>query len=192
MKRTTTALAILIYASVIGVAAAPADLGSGFLGTPWASPPSAVKGLAKAGETGKISYYVSPQKAYKIFDAEVPEVVYGFYEDKFFAVYVNLEEIDAFTQIKRYVQQKYGLPKISRETPGDLTTYSWKTDATRIKLKHYEQTGRLKMSFYYLPITARANAEMRLEEEEGPPEPIFPLTTRRQREAIEHLELLNF
>jgi hypothetical protein len=191
MKLATTLLAVLTITCALAGAEA-AELDSGFMGTPWGAPASGLTGFTKVGEAGKIAYYIPSRQVYKIFDAEVPEVVYGFYEEKFFAVYVNLEGIDVFAQIKRYVQQKYGVPKISRETLGDLTTYSWKINSTRIKLKHYEKTGLLKMSFYYTPISSRASAEMKLEDEEGPPEPVFPLSPRRQRDAIEHLELLNF
>jgi hypothetical protein len=49
----------------------------------------------------------------------------------------------------------------------------------------------MKLSFYYMPIAGRVNLEMRLEGEELP-EPIFPLTGRRQREAIQQMELLSF
>ena len=190
----TSALKMLAAAVVCWMLAVPvqaADLSVGFLDARWASPSADQKGLSPVGSSGKINYYVNHQRAYKIYGTDVSEVVYGYYDDPLFAVYVEMEGIEAFSQIRSYVQHKYGVPKISRETRGDLTTYSWKVDDTRIKFKHYETSGRMKLSFYYMPIAGRVNLEMRLEGEE-PPEPIFPLTGRRQREAIQQMELLSF
>ncbi len=192
MKLTSIiAAAVMAACGAIGAAHA-SDLEKGFMDTAWATPVSELPGLSPVGKDGKVTYYVKPDRAWRIFGTEVPEVVYGFYEEKLFAVYVNLEAIDAFTQIKRYIGQKYGLPKISRETRGDLTTYSWTVKDTRIKFKHGEAYSRMKLGFYYLPITGRLNSELKKELENEPPEPIFPLSERRRKEAIEHFELLNF
>jgi hypothetical protein len=192
MRETIAAFVFLAAACAFAPAAGAAGLDDGFLGMAWGSPPSAAPGLERAGQAGPIGYYVHPRQAYRLFDAEVPEVVFGFYEDRFFAVYVNLEGIDVFARIRHDIQQKHGLPKISRESRSDLTTYSWKAGETRIKLKHYETSGVLKLSLYHLPVASRVNAEMRLGEEEEPPEPVFPLSPRRQREAIEHMQMLEF
>ena len=125
-----------------------------------------------------MAYYVNAQRKYTFFGNEVPNnVVFGFYDDKFFAVYVDIVGIDVFSQIKSYIQKKYGMPKkTSRETRGDLTTYIWRLKETQIKFKHYETSGKMKISFYYLPIAKQANAEIKKALEAEPPEPtIYPL-----------------
>ncbi len=192
MKLTSVIVAALMAACGALGAAHAADLEKGFMDTAWATPVSELPGLTKVGQSGKVVYYVKPDRVYRIFGTEVPEVVYGFFEEKLFAVYVDLEAIDAFTQIKRYIGQKYGLPKISRETRGDLTTYSWTVKDTRIKFKYAETYSRMKLGFYYLPIAGRLNSELKKELEDEPPEPIFPLSERRRKEAIEQMELLSF
>jgi len=156
----------LMVAAVLWMVFAPvqaAELESGFMDTKWSSPAKDLKGFTRVGGSGKIAYYINPQQAYTFFGTEVPDdVVYGFYDDKFFAVYVNIEGIDVFSQIKSYIQHKYGVPsKTSRETRGDLTTYVWKLNQTQIKFKHHETSGKMKMSFYYLPIANQVNAEMK-------------------------------
>ena len=109
------------------------------------------------------------------------DVVYGFYDDKFFAVYANIDGIDIFSQIKSYIQHKYGVPsKTSRETRGNLTTYLWRLNQTQIKFKHHETSGKMKISFYYLPIAKQANAEMKKNLEAEPPGPLFPLNALQQ------------
>lgn len=191
MKPSMKTLAAAVVCWLLSTPAQASDLSVGFLDARWTSPAAEQKGLTPVGGSGKIDYYVNHQRAYKIYGTEVSEVVYGYYDDKLFAVYVDMEGIEAFSQIRSYVQHKYGLPKISRETRGDLTTYSWKVDDTRIKFKHFETSGRMKLSFYYMPLAGRVNLEMKLEGDE-PPEPIFPLTGRRQREALQQMELLSF
>lgn len=192
MKLASIIVLALMAAFAPADAARAADLEKGFMDTAWATPLSELPGLSRVGQDGKVAYYVKPDRAYRIFGTEVPEVVYGFYEEKLFAVYVDLEAIDAFSQIKRYIGQKYGLPRISRETRSDLTTYIWTVKDTRIKVKHGEAYRRMKLGFYYLPISSRLNFELKKEHEDDPPEPLFPLSERRRKEAIEHLELLNF
>lgn len=188
------ALKPLLAALVCWMLVAPAhanDLGVGFLDARWGSPSAEQKGLSQVGGIGRIAFYIYPDRVYSIYGTEVPVVIYGYFDDRLFAVYVHMEGIDAFSQIRSYVQHKYGIPRITRESRGDLTTHSWKIEEIRIKLKHYQTSGRLKMSFYHLPLSGRANLEMQIEGDE-PPEPVFPLNARRQQEAIQHMELLSF
>ena len=188
----------LMVAAVLWMVFAPvqaAELESGFMDTKWSSPAKDLQGFTRVGGSGKIAYYINPQQAYTFFGTEVPDdVVYGFYDDKFFAVYVNIEGIDVFSQIKSYIQHKYGVPsKTSRETRGDLTTYVWKLNQTQIKFKHHETSGKMKMSFYYLPIANQVNAEMKKDQEDEPPEPVFPLSAVRQSEAMrQQMEFMSF
>jgi hypothetical protein len=191
MKAKFTILAAAAACWLLAAPAAANELRLGFLGARWGSPSAEQKGLSQVGSIGRIAFYIHPDRVYRIYDTEVPAVIYGYFEDRLFAVYVHMEGIDVFSQIRSYIQHKYGIPRIVRESRGDLTTHSWKIDDTRIKLKHYQTSGRLKMSFYYLPLSSRANLEMEIEGDE-PPEPVFPLSARRQRAAIQQMELLSF
>jgi hypothetical protein len=191
-------LKTIMVAAVLGMLSAPvqaAELDSGFMDTKWSTSAKDLKGFTQVGGSDKIAYYVNPQRAYTFFGTEVPDdVVYGFYDDKFFAVYATIEGIDIFSQIKSYIQHKYGVPnKVSRETPGNLTTYSWKLNQTQIKFKHHETSGKMKIAFYYLPIANQVNAEMKQAMDDEPPGPVFPLSAVRQSEAIrQQMEFLSF
>jgi hypothetical protein len=162
-----------------------AELESGFMGTKWSAPATELKGFARVGGKEKLSYYVHPQQVYTFFGREVPaEVVYGFFEERFFSVYVDIVEIDLFFQVKSYIQRKYGVPnKTSRDTRGDLTTYIWRLKQTQIKFKHYETSGKMKIAFYYLPIAKQANAEMEKNLEAEPPPIIYPVDPFNKSES---------
>lgn len=182
----------LTLSVLCGGAGEAADLGKEFLQKPWGAPLSEFAGYAHVGGSGKIAYYVNPKQAYTIFDAQVSDLVYGFYDERFFAVYVSLEAIDTYSSIKREIHQKFGVPKISMESRGSLTTYSWKTGDTRIKMKYREAPGAMKLSFYYLPIASEVNLALQRELDAEPPEPLFPLSQTRQKDAVELLDLFNY
>lgn len=175
------AVKTIVVAALLGMLFGPVqamELESGFMDTKWTTPVSDLKGFTQVGGSEKIVYYANSQRKYTFFGNEVPsDVIYGFYEDKFFAVYVDIGGIDLFSQIKSYIQHKYGMPsKISRETRGDLTTYTWRLKQTQIKFKHHETSGHLKISFYYLPIAKQVNAEIQKNLEAETPGPLFPLS----------------
>jgi hypothetical protein len=193
MKAGTTAVILILTGlALCGGAAQAADLGKEFLHKPWGAPLSEFPGYTSVGGSGKIAYYVNPKQAYTMFGVQVTDLVYGFYDEKFFAVYASLEAIETYSIIKREIQQKFGVPKISRESRGDLTTFSWKTGDTRIKMKYRETAGAMKLSFYYLPILNKVNLELQKDMEAEPPEPLFPLSQARQKEAVELLDLFNY
>jgi hypothetical protein len=169
-----------------------AGLDKEFLNKPWGAPLAEFPEHVSVGGSGKIAYYVNPKQAYTLFDIHVANLVYGFYDGKFFAVYASLDAIDTYSTIKRRIQQRFGVPKISMESRGALTTHSWVVGDTRIKMKYSETSGAMKLSFYYAPLAGRANAEMQKEMDEEPPEPLFPLSPIRQREAVELLELFSY
>jgi len=192
MKTVAGAILALALSALCCGALQAADFAKEFLKKPWGAPLSEFPGYANVGGSGKIAYYVNPKQAYMLFGTQLSDLVYGFYDEKFFAVYAGLEAIDTYGAIKSQIQQKLGVPKISMEARGGLTTYSWKTGDTRIKMKHYGASGAMKLSFYHLPIANQVNAELQKELDDEPPEPLFPLSRTRQKEAVELLELFNY
>ena len=208
MKFKVKTIVVAVFLGMLFVPVQAAELESGFMDTQWATPAKELKGFTKVGGSEKIAYYVNPQRKYTFFGSEIPEnVVYGFYDDKFFAVYVDIDGIDIFSQIKSYIQKKYGMPNKTsresrsdlptltsrRETRGDLTTYIWRLNQTQIKFKHHETTGDMKLSFYYLPIAKQVNAEIKKNLEAEPPGPHFPLSPFSSYDGpVSMLEFMSF
>ena len=189
----------IIVAAALGMLFVPvqgAELESGFMGTKWATPAEELKGFTKVGGSEKFAYYANAQRKYTFFGKEASDhVVYGFYDDKFFAVHADIEGIDIFSQIKSYIQKKYGVPsKTSRETRGGLTTFIWRLKQTQIKFKHHETSGKMKISFYYMPIAKQANAEMIKNLEAEPPGFVFPPDPFYQSESPnwQQIEFMRF
>jgi hypothetical protein len=157
MKRLKQLIYILVFMSIgFGILHA-ADLKDGFLGIRWATNISNLADLVKVSEKNDVSYYRNPKKSYTVFDIETPHVVFGFYKDKFFSAYVQVESIQVFNRVIDHLTQKFGPPKKILKVLEQQTIYRWKHEDTKIKLKLHEQEGKMKLSFYYAPLSVKAN-----------------------------------
>jgi len=165
-----------------------ADLQEGFLGTYWGIHISELTGFSKVSQKGDVSYYGNPQKSYTIFGVDTANVIFGFFKDKFFAAYVAVESIGFFDRAKNHLTQKFGSPQTILKTQNRQTILSWKKMDTRIKLKLYEKEGKMKLAFYYTPLTRKVNQAQRDLFPQMPAED-FSLDSRSRQQAIDDRRL---
>ncbi|UCD78501.1 MAG: hypothetical protein JSW26_24315 [Desulfobacterales bacterium] len=161
-----------------------ADLKNGFMGIPWQTKISELPDFVQVAEKYGVKYYGNPKKSYTLFGVDVPYVTYAFYAGKFFAAYADIPSIDIFEQLKQHITQKYGSPRTTLKFNEGQKIYNWKHADTKIKLKLYENEGKMKLGFYYAPLAAKVNRAQR-EAFPPPQKPTFPLDERRLREAME-------
>ena len=166
-----------------------ADLKDGFFDIQWRTDLSQTAGFKKVGENLNVSYFINPKLVYTINDIRIADVVYGSYANQFFAVYINIETIEVFAQLRRHMNRNYGLPKITRAMPAEQTTYQWKHKKIKIKLKTYENKNNMKLAFYYMPFSRLANESQQETFHENFRSPIFPLDDRRMQRAKDLMEL---
>lgn len=166
-----------------------ADLKDGFFDIQWRTDLSQTAGFKKVGENLNVSYFINPKLVYTINDIRIADVVYGSYANQFFAVYINIETIEVFAQLRRHMNRNYGLPKITRAMPAEQTTYQWKHKKIKIKLKTYENKNNMKMAFYYTPFSRKVNESQQEAFHENFRSPIFPLDDRRMQRAKDLMEL---
>ena len=114
----------------------------------------------------------------------MPYVTYAFHSAKFFAAYVDVASIDVFGKLKDHISRKYGSPRTTLNFNAGQRIYNWKYQDTKIKLKLYENVGKMKLGFYYQPLTRKVNKAQR-EAFPPPSKPIFPLDERRLGDAME-------
>jgi hypothetical protein len=138
-----------------------ADLQKGFLGTNWEADISAVTGLNKVSQKGDVSYYRNPQITYSMLGLDTASVIFGFFKDKFFAAYIAVESIEIFEQAKNRLTEKLGSPQTILKTQNQQTIFSWRQADIRVKLKLYEKEGKMKLAFYYTPISTKVNQTQR-------------------------------
>ena len=127
-----------------------ADLKDEFMGTKWQTDLSTLKNFLKIEEKDDLSYYVNPTVVHVIDNIKIPQVIYGAYKQQFFAVYIHVDTSESFSQLKRYITDKYGKPKTTVRINPDRIVHTWKHHKARIRLKQNDQTGDMKLGFYYI------------------------------------------
>jgi len=172
---------------VTGVAGA-ADLETGFMGIKWASPTAHQEGLTQLYRMKNVVYYSQSNIVHTIHEIPVPNVVYGFYEDQFFAVYIELESEDVFGEFRKYLTSQYGNPDKSFSMKTGETVYKWKQGEVKIKLKTNEENYRMKLGFYYWPLSQKVNEEQ-MEKTQSRSLQFFPI---KKGENPEIVPLLRF
>jgi hypothetical protein len=194
--RKTIYFILLITVFLTGTASLQAaDLKDSFFDLAWKTDLSQIDGFKKISENVNVNYFINPKRAYKIADVTIMDVLYGSFANQFFAVYINIEAIDVFTQLRRHINQKYGLPKkkfINMTQPDQQTIYQWKYEKTKIKLKIYRNKENMKMAFYYTPLSVQANEEQQETFQEATRRSIFPLNETRMQQAKELRDLMRF
>ena len=172
-----------------------ADLKDGFFDLAWKTDLSQTDGFRKISENVNVSYFIHPRRAYKIADVKIMDVLYGSFADQFFAVYINIEAIDVFAQLRRHINHKYGPPKrkiINMAKPDQQTIYQWKYKKAKIKLKIYRNREDMKMAFYYTPLSMQVNESQQEAFQETTRRPVFPLNETRMQQAKEMRDLMQF
>jgi hypothetical protein len=137
--------------------ASAADVREGFGGIAWGTPLSAVEGLEQLARDGDLSYHHRPREIYHLPNVYSGPVRYGFFEERFFAAYLNLDGREAFEQARRSLTGQYGEARAQLRVGS--TILIWQAGKVTIKLKHYEKEGRAKLAYYYAPLSDRLNRQ---------------------------------
>lgn len=162
------------------------DFQQGIHGMKWGSSASQNADLLKVHETNLAAYYVKKNTYYRVSRQPIPGVFYGFYNDKFFAVFVKLRSADQFFRLKQAFDAKYGDAKSSINSQSQQQVYRWKNGDVKIKLKMRKAKEQFKMALYYAPLSTKLNEE-RLEN--IPPE-TYKLLAPRESESAKEEPLL--
>ena len=133
------------------------DLNIGFAGIKWGASIATQPTLKHLGENDEVAYYWHPDRVFNFEGEQLKEIIYGFYKDSFFAAYINIDAPELFSKLKVKLEDTFGDYKTKISTKDNLTTYQWIYQDIKIKLKHWESSGKMKMSFYYLPISKQIN-----------------------------------
>ena len=147
-----------------------AELNESFLGLKWGTNISELPKFKKISGKDDVAYYKNPDKIYTVFEVENPSVIYGFYKDQFFAAYIQVNTFTVFERVKEHISEKFGPPKTSLRMKARQTIHKWKHQDIKIKLKLFELVGKMKLAFYYKPLSNKLNAA-----QEGS----FPANTER-------------
>ena len=188
MEKLKKLICGLVFVLIISGVLYAEDIKDGFLEIKWGAHISELTGFDKISAKGDVCYYRNPQKTYNVFGLDTASVILGFYQGKYFAAYIDVESIETFNRIKSHLTQKFGSPKTTLKTQNQQTILTWKHESTRARLKLYEKEGRMKLAFYYIPITAEVNKAQR---EVFPtlPSTSFSIDDRDRKQAVKERRL---
>lgn len=172
-------------------AAQGADLKDGFMQTRWGTAAADLAQFSKVRQNDEVAYYVNPSQLFEFDGNKIEDVIYGFYRNQFFAVYVKVDKIELFGRMKDYMTTKYGNPsqKVSMKT--GLTVYKWKYEKVKMKLKASKKDGQMKLAIYYTPLSNKINED---QQEIFVDQSVkwFPVDRKRPPENLPSIPLLRF
>ena len=165
-----------------------AELNESFLGVKWGTNISELPKFKKISGKDDVAYYTNPAKVYTVFEVENPSVIYGFYKDQFFATYIQINSFSVFERVKEHISEKFGESKTKLKMKARQTIHKWKHQDIKIKLKLFELEGKMKLAFYYSPLSNKLNAE---QQESFPTntERVFTLDEGSKKEIQNELKL---
>jgi hypothetical protein len=135
------------------------EIDQGFLGIPWKSTVNDRKDLIQVGENGPVAYYTNPNEIHILYGEEVPGVIYGFYNSALFAVFIKVDSLERFSNVREHLTSRYGVPDKSFSAKSEQTVYKWKTGDIKIKLKISEVESTMKLAYYYMPLSNKVNED---------------------------------
>lgn len=171
----------------LGTLSVAAELQDGFMGYKWGESISQYQELKGLYAKGDVTYYSNPGESYQIDDISVDDVVFGFFQGSLFAVYVGIDSLETYDQIVLHMKLKYGLPDTKTSAKDHLTTIQWKYKNVAIKLKTDEVGGKMKLAFYYRPIS-RDLRKNQLDEISETSWRFFPIDKNKKPKMIPFLE----
>jgi hypothetical protein len=161
MKPAKLLIVALMVMLVIPSAYA-SDIQKEFSGIKWGEKPANVSRLIQQSRREDVAYYTRQNDNIILGNMILGHGVYGFYQDRFFAVFVNLKnQADVDRMVKR-LNFYYGEPWEKMKVNSSILI--WKKDDIKIKLKQYYDRDKYKLGYYYLPLSAKLNTS-RLENE---------------------------
>lgn len=165
-----------------------ADIHDEILGIRWGTEIFELKNFSKLWQKDTLSFYVKPGVNHTIYGSKIPNVVYGFYLDKFFAVYALIDDPTVFARLKNHLMNTYGDPKATQSMKSEQRILSWKVQNIKIKLKHDQPDGKMKLAFYYLPLSTTVN-ESQQEKLQEDTLKLFPIDKRLSPENMKPEDL---
>ena len=147
------------------------DIREEFMGIKWAAAVPMAGNLHEIRRAANVAYYIRPNELYTMNDMNLGQPIYGFFHDKFFAVFINLDTDEHIGEIKSILDTEYG--PVRAQLRLAQTIYIYNDHHIKIKLKHYETEGTYKLGFYYTPLSTKLN-ENRLEKNFETTLPLVP------------------
>ena len=186
MRQYHIAVFTVSFILFLGTISVAAELQDGFMRYKWGENISQYEGLTKLYTKGDVTYYSNPGESYTLDDISINDVIFGFYKESLFAVYVGIDTLEIYDRIKQHMKLKYGLPD-TKTAARDHLTLKWKYQDVAIKLKIDEIKGKMKLAFYY-GLLSRDLKKNQLNEIDNTSFRFFPIDKNKKPEKFPFLQ----
>jgi len=186
MRKYHVAVFTVTFILFLGTLSVAAELQDGFMGYKWGGDISHYDEFTELYSKGDITYYSNPDESYTIDDISINNVIFGFYKESLFGVYVCIDTLEIYDRIKQHMKLKYGLPD-TKTVSSDRLTLKWKYQDVAIKLKIDEMRGKMKLAFYYRPLS-RDLKKKQLDEIHETSFRFFPIDKNKKPDMVPFLE----
>jgi hypothetical protein len=132
-----------------------ADIQTGFGGIDWGISLNQVSGCEKIEERENIQYCIRSDQSHTLLGEIIPAVLYGFYQETFFAVIIGIEDDEAYIQTKNRLVERLGVPETAFDREGIVSTHKWTDRSVQIELFNDKSEQGFKLAYYYLPIAKK-------------------------------------
>ena len=175
--------------SVFAEVSVAAGIQIGFGGIAWATPLNQINNCTKVGEREGIQYCIRKDQFHTLLGEMVSDVLYGFHQDTFFAVFFGIEDDEAYSLTKRRLVEQLGVPGTTLDREGTMSTHRWTDGLVQIELFNDTSEQGFKLVYYYMPIAKKV---LRTHKSLLPPKrlgiPFFPTKKGDIPEAMRILE----
>lgn len=128
----------------------------GFRGVRFGRDVSSLPGLTLAYKEGAADYYRRAGERLELGETRLGDVLYGFYQGKFFAVLMRAETTADFEALRRAYAAKYGAPRAIPATLEEELVWSW--PAAQIALSRDTAEGGLAIRYADAALLAKVLA----------------------------------
>ena len=160
MKKIVMAICLLsitlIFIPIVAGSSMADDFQTGFGGIGWATALDQVRDCEDVESREGIQYCLRREQAHILLGEPVPAVLYGFYNDAFFAVFVKIEDDDAYGITKTRLMDRLGTPETSLDKEGVTSTLRWTEGKVRVVLSNDRSKEGFRLAYYYVPVADKA------------------------------------
>jgi len=121
----------------------------GFRGIKWGTNISQLPDMGLTEDDGGTKYYVKNNDKMKIGDADINQLVYGFYKNRFCVVAIVFDGYSNFSKIKETLVNEYGKP----DQPNELMAkYAWYGQTVGLVFEYKDSSKKGEIWHFFIPI----------------------------------------
>jgi hypothetical protein len=135
-----------------------------FRGIKWKTHVAEISSMKLLAQDGDLQFYEKSDESLKIGEAPLDRIVYGFYKDEFYNVFLYYNSLPTFSRIKEVFIQTYGEPYQPNQY---VDKYFWYGKHVDILLTFDVLVKNGRISYFYKPIVDAMESDEKTKAQRG-------------------------